>query len=294
MKTIGRVTIVFLAIFDFTGHVHVERCHGDLWSPIKPKEYRSSCGAFLFAVTPDPAIRKRPGHCTGELFFISDNRKTSVWSRPLINDIGPVKALVSTSGQYVVTMDEWANIGKLPIVVYGHDGRLICAHNLVSLGLKEQSSDGGWSDSALAFFGLNDRVLFIRLRSSKKLMIDLRFGDIMDEKWYARRKGWYITEEEWSSLRSFGDSESVKLAVGLLNSENANDRLTGVLVIDQAECRDAIPKLKELLNDEDYVTIKMGDAPTTKVFRVRKAAKEALEKMGVPIEDDIIVEEDER
>jgi hypothetical protein len=50
-----------------------------------------------------------------------------VWSGPLVNDVSPVSALVSASGDYVVTFDNWHSMGfgDDVVVIYGGDGRLI-------------------------------------------------------------------------------------------------------------------------------------------------------------------------
>ena len=50
-----------------------------------------------------------------------------VWSRPLLNDVAPVAAIVSDDGKFVATFDNWHSTGYGPhaLVIYGPGGELI-------------------------------------------------------------------------------------------------------------------------------------------------------------------------
>lgn len=50
-----------------------------------------------------------------------------VWDGPLVNDVSPVSALVSDSGDHVVTFDNWHSMGfgDNVVVIYGREGRLV-------------------------------------------------------------------------------------------------------------------------------------------------------------------------
>jgi hypothetical protein len=58
-----------------------------------------------------------------------------VWECELSNDVAPVSALVSDSGKYVVTFDDWHRVGRGEnvVVIYGPRGRRIGRHSLETL-----------------------------------------------------------------------------------------------------------------------------------------------------------------
>ena len=295
MKTIKYMKNSLLVLLLLSGSALEQWCCGDDWVAIKPREFWSKGGSdFVFVVTPDHDYVGRPGHCKASLFQVHrGGHRTPVWSRCLINNIGPVKVLVSTLGRYVVTIDEWGDIGAIPVAIYGNNGRLIRSHCMESLGMPEVGcvEKMEWSKSSLAFLDPKEQALFIRLKSGRLLMINLCSGDLMSKEWYERHRGWDIKEAEWNRLKSFGHDNSIKVAVEMLSSRNVDDRLTGLIVVSQEGYRNAIPKLKALLSDNDYVLVKIGDQPEKKVFRVRKAAKEVLHSMGEEVDDNIVIEE---
>jgi len=119
----------------------------DSWLPPQETTYTSSSGAFVFTVMP-PSFEERDKYynerykdkgnrpsteelrgrfpCVGRLVN-SKNHDETVWERPLLNDIAPVSALVTSNGNYVVTFDEWHSVGYGPnvVVIYGSDGKVI-------------------------------------------------------------------------------------------------------------------------------------------------------------------------
>lgn len=269
----------------------------DEWEAPKEREDYSPRRVHMLKVRPD--TDKGPGHCLGQLWSIEKDKKTLVWSRPLINDTAPVQALVADSGDYVVTMDEWHEVGKLPLVIYGNDGRLIQVHNLDSLGLagvrhiEVTVSSVWWSADAICFFGPKQEVLFIRLHWGQMLMVELSSGDVMDEAWYEIAKGWSMKPRDWRALHDFGKQRAAGRALELLASKKASDRKAGALAAGQLKCRKAIPRLRALLADGAMYRTKAGDGPWTQVFYVRKAAKQALEAMGETVRG-IVVEQPDK
>lgn len=66
--------------------------------------------------------------CQGGFFKSGgDSQVRPLWSRQLVNEVAPVSALVSDSGKYVVTFDNWHTVGYGPdvVVIYGPEGKLI-------------------------------------------------------------------------------------------------------------------------------------------------------------------------
>jgi len=90
--------------------------------------------------TPDEPLKYHPGYCKGVLFEVrGGTKRVELWPLFLINNEAPVSVFVTNAGRYVVTMDEWGRVGKLPVVVYGFQGELVHVHNTVSLGVGEDS-----------------------------------------------------------------------------------------------------------------------------------------------------------
>lgn len=120
----------------------------DSWLPARTQTYASPDGQHRLTVIPrditsplgyfddkvdgkEPA-GQRPGSPT-EPRGVLERRVgagwETVWARPLVNDVSPVRALVSAGGDYVVTFDNWhsAGYGDDVVVIYGRDGGLIRA-----------------------------------------------------------------------------------------------------------------------------------------------------------------------
>jgi len=105
----------------------------DNWPLPKAEVYRSANGHFEFTVVP-PDWPER-GHAHGTLARAGQGvGKDEVWKRVLVNPVAPVSALVSDSGDYVVTFDNWfrTGLGDQVIVIYDGRGRLVA-----SLGLED-------------------------------------------------------------------------------------------------------------------------------------------------------------
>ena len=109
--------------------------HADTWSLPKVTEYESPTRKHALRVTPDAGYPDRMGRCLAELFKIDGDQRNLVWTRYLVNNLAPVDAMVTDSGKYVVTLDEWGHLGTLPVVIYGWHGQLIEVHSLKSLGV---------------------------------------------------------------------------------------------------------------------------------------------------------------
>lgn len=269
---------------------------GDTWGPVRLTEFYSQDSSHMLKMEPDSNWSSKPGHCRATLF----RRKEKLWSRYLINDHAPVQVFVANSGHYVLTMDEWHSVGKLPVVIYGHRGELVRVHSTASLGLSddithiEQTvSSFWWNKNSISFFGPDEETFFIRLHWGKLLLLQLRDGAVMDQQWYGLAKGWLMPEKKWRDLHDHGRARVRKVAIELLASQDPQKRATGALVCGQERVSDAIPGLRRLLDDKEFFTTNVPKE-WTRVYFVRKAAKEALETMGEKVAGVVTDEPDVR
>jgi hypothetical protein len=118
------------------------RVFADSWPLPEPKKYYSESKQYYIEVVPrklesqlkyfeDKVAKKEPAgskpgvkdnYCKG--IFYKQNEKgefEKVWESRLSNDVAPVGALVSNSGEYVVTFDNWHSVGhgNDVVVIYG-------------------------------------------------------------------------------------------------------------------------------------------------------------------------------
>jgi hypothetical protein len=128
----------------------------DEWLPPKPEVYYASNQQFRLRVIPRPVSSqldyfsdkvkgKTPaGQPRGEKRDFAEGvleradgpgRWTPVWDRRLVNEVAPVSALVSPSGRYVATFDNWHSQGRGSnvVVIYGPRGDLVRAMQLSDL-----------------------------------------------------------------------------------------------------------------------------------------------------------------
>ncbi|MBI2368689.1 MAG: hypothetical protein HYV08_00275 [Deltaproteobacteria bacterium] len=125
----------------------VPLAYADSWLLPETRDYYSRNRVFRFTVIPrslrsqldyfsDKAAGREPAGTLSEGQPVATgilSRRTGegayeiVWRRTLSNDVAPVNVLVSASGQYVVTFDNWHRVGhgKNTVVIYGPGGRLI-------------------------------------------------------------------------------------------------------------------------------------------------------------------------
>ncbi|MDO9589374.1 MAG: hypothetical protein Q7J13_15790 [Brevundimonas sp.] len=119
----------------------------DTWLPATVKTYVSSSGEARFTVTPRPIrgplayfedrvegvepagqVPDRAQEARGKLERLGPSGQWElVWERPLVNDVSPVSALMSNSGEYVVTFDNWHSTGwgDDVVVIYNDQGEMV-------------------------------------------------------------------------------------------------------------------------------------------------------------------------
>ncbi len=270
---------------------------GDEWGPIEQTEFSSENGTHILKIEPHPDWPSKPGHCRATLF----KGKKEVWSRHLINNHAPVHVFVADSGDYVLTMDEWHSVGQLPVVIYGRRGDLIRVHSTDSLGLADDIthiimtvSSYWWNEDSISFFGPQEQKFFIRLHWGKWIVLDLRRGDVLlKEETFFRDDLRAQHEKEWQSLVEYRQEILAKHAIRLLGSKEPSERKTGALLCGQEKLTEAIPSLQKLLTDDASFSTNVPKE-WTRVYFVRKAAKEALEAMGEKVEGVVTQEPEDR
>jgi hypothetical protein len=151
---VQRLTILFLCSLTTLFFAPIPT-HADSWFPAKTEDYFSSDNVYLFRVVPRKLnssldyfrdkveglenAGQRPGgqpYCMGTLSKSdAGDSYQPVWTKVLINDVAPTRAIVSRSGEYVVTFDNWYAVGygKDVVVIYGRDGKSIRELGLADL-----------------------------------------------------------------------------------------------------------------------------------------------------------------
>ena len=278
------------------------QAHADQWALPTAREISSSSGKYVLVVTPHQDWSHKHGHCLGALFRLDGTKRTEIWSRHLINNVSPVEVFVADSGKFVVTMDEWHEMGRLPVVIYDFRGGLVCVHTTDTLGLKDDVqhimmtvSSYWWNRDSVSFFGPEDKTFIIRLHWGKTLLLWLQQGDLMDDEWRQLHRSWLISDTQWNAIHDFADKKLRKDGLALLDSKDASKRKIGALICGQMKITSAIHRLKELLKDDRYgdFICQYDDSMhpfISRVYYVRKAAKDALEAMSEKV-NGVIVEE---
>lgn len=122
--------------------------HADSWVQPEVRSYASDATGYTFTVEPlllsiqqlsllqqatgDAGGAANAEYPKGRLVSPSGDL---LWESRLVNRIAPVSALVSVSGQFVVTFDNWGAIGEGPdvVVIYGRAGQVIRALSLTDI-----------------------------------------------------------------------------------------------------------------------------------------------------------------
>lgn len=223
MKRIPYTIVVLLLML--TSH-----SRADSWGPVKKTEFYSVNRAHMLKIEPHPDWPSKPGHCRATLF----RGQKEVWSRHLVNNHAPVRVFVADSGEYVVTMDEWHNVGDLPVVIYGRDGELVRVHSTDSLGLKDDVlhikmtvSSYWWNENSISFFGPDDEMFFIRLHWGKWIVLELRNGHLFQkEETFFRDDLRKQHEQKWKKLEEYRQKKLAEQGIQMLSSKDSTDSKT--------------------------------------------------------------------
>lgn len=141
---------------------------GDSWAPPAVKEYTSDSGDYSFTV--EPLLPGTPlfsfeGRSTGQADVGADSEYPKgrlvspsgevLWERKLVNEVAPASALVSASGRFVVTFDNWYSLGygSNVVVIYGQRGQVIRKHSLGDIVGPQRASEFQRSISSIWWSG---------------------------------------------------------------------------------------------------------------------------------------------
>lgn len=127
-----------------------------------------------------------------------------------------------------------------------------------------------WFQNSISIITYDDTFYALRTRWGRVVVINLLTNKVLQE----------IPPETQGQIQNIISQK----AVNLLSSKEPRERQTGAIACGQLKLEEAIPQLKQLLNDKSWYTLTKGNESREIVFYVRKAAKEALEKMGIKIE----------
>jgi hypothetical protein len=133
--------------------------NADSWLPATVTSYFSEDKNVRVTVTPraledalayfsdkvdgkEPAGQRRGGNDKANVLLEKlgpDGKWHSLWQRPLLNDVAPVEVLVSKTGKFVVTFDNWhsTGYGDNVVVIYGEEGQLVRSMQLTDFLPKE-------------------------------------------------------------------------------------------------------------------------------------------------------------
>jgi hypothetical protein len=113
----------------------VSTAHADDWPAPTTKYVKSDSGRYRAVLV--PGAKGKPG--SAELYDDRDpTRPKRLYRRAPVNQVAPVKVLLSDGGQ-LVTVDEWHNAGyKHALVIYDRKGKVVVDCALEHLLLPEE------------------------------------------------------------------------------------------------------------------------------------------------------------
>ena len=268
------------------------------WAFPEEETHVSGNGLHAVRVKPHPRFLKFPGRCLATL----SREGRVIWSRTLVNDFFPCYVFVSDSGEYVVTMGEWGDYTRSPLVIYGPGGRLVCVHSPKSLGLLHELMimirEGHgiemywhWQRNSVCFFMEEENMFCIRLNSRRIILVQLRDGGIVGDEDAALLDGRVcMPAQEREALEKKATEAIRKQIPAMFSSESPRERETAALVCGQEHLVENVEALRGLLRDDAWYWTKGGDDKTVRVYYVRKATVEALQALKQEV-GDVVIEE---
>ncbi len=191
------------------------------WGPAKERQYSSSNNSFLLRVVPINMVEEMQkiiskeqmdAYLRGKLSREQERRLKElnykaraillkkvgrqqfqkIWENKLVNQISPVKAIVSNNGKYVVTFDNWhaKGWGSDVVVIYGSKGQLIKKFSLKDFTTEEERKNFNRSVSSIHWGGQhriseNNKFVILNLLSgltNYKRKIQLSNGKVIYSK----------------------------------------------------------------------------------------------------------------
>jgi hypothetical protein len=285
-----------------------EIASADDWIPPHHSDTSSENGSYVFHISPTFGGNRplRPGTCKGTLDAKDGKEFKLIWDRPLINDVCPILAVVSNSGKYVITIGEWYGFRRLPIVVYGIEGRLINVYGELeqiipyyiegpdhgfATGNGLSSSIGGrdWLSNSLLFFDPSEDFFIVRMSNKETMVFETKSGRLTEDTWKKFNSD-SDKIEKYDALKKNLGRLIITKALQLVSSDQSEEQEKGLFVLNQCKDSDSIKVLEDALKDP---TSKIIDNPQGKVrkYPIRKAASEALKSIGEIIPENVVTEE---
>ncbi|MBK9991406.1 MAG: hypothetical protein IPP19_11900 [Verrucomicrobia bacterium] len=281
------------------------RVHADSWvTPTDDLQVFSGNGKFRFTALlpkrdnvawPRHAIKaasknkqddsSRGDSCIGKLEVVGPKGdSTTLWMRPLVNSVTPLKVIVADSGKYVVTFDNWFGVGTDPIVIYNERGDLIRRHTLESLGLIKftrgaaeydiedpliDSSTASiyWQSNAIVQLSEDQQFLLARLYWGYTFSVRLSDGIVSID-----------CERYHAQLRKKMEE---KIMAGFLSPDARSHRVAAILAGYSGD-KNYIPALRPLLLDKSFniskTSINGRYDHSARNYEIREAAVSALKR----------------
>lgn len=184
---------------------------------IRPRELEHALAYFSDKVDgKEPAGQKQGGQDKASIVLERlgpQGKWLEIWRRQLLNDVAPVEALVSKSGRFVVTFDNWhsTGYGDNVVVIYGDDGRLIRSLQLSDFLPKEligalprTTSSLHWSGDHLITDDEQKLILKVRFPAGGLSLDNARYFDLPLE--LATGQPLSVADEIWQSVLVEADS----------------------------------------------------------------------------------------
>lgn len=118
------------------------------------------------------------GPSSGSLYRIGENgAEEMVWQRQLVNPAMPLRAIISSSGEFVVTFDEYggADLNGFILAVYGNKGRFLRKFKLSDILSNQEINTLPISTTSIHWFGSarfeqkgDDEVLVLITKAANK------------------------------------------------------------------------------------------------------------------------------
>jgi len=160
----------------------------DSWGSPQKQIFYSNDKRFIFEIIPGKESAGSRVPSRGTLFRKENNDKSNIiWSRQLENNESAVSAIVSATGKYVVTFDDWGHMGygDKVVVVYGQDGKLLYKFGLEDIlsntelqQIPISVSSRHWSKGEHL---IDEREDILILKTIAEKRIDLKTGKLIDK-----------------------------------------------------------------------------------------------------------------
>lgn len=127
-----------------------------------PRKFVSVDRKFSLYVIPPEQDTWAPGLCRGDFYAVNGTNQIKVWTRYFPNNGAPSHVFISTNGEFIVTLLDWADRGiNLPIIIYSGN-RMKHAFTSSELNVEHNGNSSYlWGDKTKAFFVYNEKYFVV-------------------------------------------------------------------------------------------------------------------------------------